>query len=322
MSYSERPGAIDRAIATWLKTIEGGGLRQKAERLTESYRQGRNSAHIDLGAYLTARMPATYAAARRVLAQVAAIAEEFSPLSILDVGAGPGTATWAALAQWPEIEQVSMIEADARFVGLAVELATQSEIRSLTQAKITKAKLGETNHTAELVIAAYVFAELEERAAGEGALKLWKQCEQMLVIIEPGTPRGFARIRNARAALLAAGAHVVGPCTHRDACPMRGKDWCHFTQRLARSREHMHAKGAQVPFEDEPFSWIAVSRLSYPLVSARIVAQPETTKIGITFKLCRAEGLSTPMIASRDKANYKQVKKLEWGDGFPKLLER
>ncbi len=321
MSYSERPGAIDRAIATWLQSREEGTLREKAEKLTEVYRHGRSSAHIDLGAYLTARMPATYAAVRRVLGQVAAIAEGFNPLSVLDIGAGPGTASWAALAQWPDIEDIALIEADARFVGLAAELAAQSEIATLQQAKFIKAKLGDTDIKAELVIAAYVFAELEERAAGEAALKLWKQCEQVLVIIEPGTPRGFARIRNARAALLAASAHVLGPCTHANSCPMIGKDWCHFTQRLARSREHMHAKGAQVPFEDESFSWIAVSRVLYPLVSARIVAPPKATKIGTTFKLCSAEGLSTPLIASRDKANYKLVKKLEWGDGFPKVLE-
>jgi ribosomal protein RSM22 (predicted rRNA methylase) len=322
LSFSERPGAIDATIASWLQNRQNGGLREQAEKLTEAYRHGRSSAHIDLAAYLTARMPATYAAVRRVLSQVAAIAEGFNPNSVLDVGAGPGTASWAAMAQWPAIQQLTMIEADARFVALAEELAQQSEIASLQHAKINKAKLGETSTKAELVIAAYVFAELEERAAGEAALKLWKQTEDVLVIIEPGTPRGFARIRNARAALLAEGAHVLGPCTHTNQCPMTGKDWCHFIQRLARSREHMHAKAAHVPFEDEPFSWIAVSRIKYDLVAARIVAPPETTKIGTTFKLCSAEGLTTPLIASRDKANYKQVKKLEWGDGFPKILEQ
>lgn len=315
MSYSERPGAIDRAVATWLQAREGSTSRHKAEKLTEAYRQGRNSASIDLGAYLTARMPATYAAVVRILTQVSAIAEGFAPRSVLDVGAGPGTASWAVLARWPEISEVSMIEADARFVTLAEELAAQSEISALQLAKIIKGKMGESEAKAELVIAAYVFAELEERAAGEAALKLWAQCEHMLVIVEPGTPRGFARIRNARAALLAAGAQLVGPCTHDEKCPMSGKDWCHFTQRLARSREHMHAKAATVPFEDEPFSWIAVSRVKYKVPVARIMAPPVTTKIGVSLKLCNAQGLVTHQIASRDKQAYKQAKKLEWGDG-------
>jgi ribosomal protein RSM22 (predicted rRNA methylase) len=311
MSYSVRPGELDHAIALWLQNLSGEGLRENAEKLTEAYRHGRSSAHIDLAAYLTARMPATYAAIRRVLGEVA---QTFAPKSILDVGAGPGTASWAALACWPEIAQVTQVEADARFSKLAQELVGQSGLPALANAKFIKSRMAEDATKAGLVIAAYVFAELEERAAGVAALKLWTQTEDVLVVIEPGTPRGHARIRNARSALLDAGAHMLGPCTHANTCPMSGKDWCHFTQRLQRSREHMHAKAATVPYEDEPFSWIAVSRVKFELAKARVIAPPMTTKIAVTLKLCSAEGITEQQIASRDKQAYKQVKKLEWGD--------
>lgn len=313
MSYSERPGELDQAIATWLQTQQGETIRANAGKLTEAYRHGRSSAQIDLAAYLTSRMPATYAAIRRVFDGVG----DFVPRSILDVGAGPGTASWAALARWPALEQITMVEADARFVALAGVLAKASEIPVLARATITKARLDAFETKADLVIAAYVFAEFEERAAGEAALKLWAQCKAMLVIIEPGTPRGFARIRNARAALLDAGAHMIGPCTHENTCPMSGKDWCHFTQRLARSREHMHAKSATVPFEDEKFSWLAVASEKCDLAAARIIAPPVTTKISITLNLCTAGGLTMQQIASRDKQAYKLAKKLEWGDVLP-----
>jgi ribosomal protein RSM22 (predicted rRNA methylase) len=322
LSYSERPGSLDGAISTWLQNQSGGTLRENAEKLTEAYRHGRSSAHVNLAAYLTARMPATYAGVRRVLDELATIAPNFAPSSILDVGAGPGTASWAALARWPEIAQITMVEADPRFALLAGELAKQSDLPALSNATITKTRLNDDATKADLVIAAYVFAELEEKASTAAALKLWQQSQHMLVIIEPGTPRGFARIKAARAALIKEGAHIIGPCAHANACPMAGNDWCHFTQRLARSREHMHAKAAHVPFEDEPFSWIAVARKKYELPSARIVAPPVTTKIGTTFKLCGADGISNRMIASRDKAAYKVAKKLIWGDGVYETVHR
>ena len=52
-------------------------------------------------------------------------------------------------------------------------------------------------------------------------------------------------------------------------------DWCHFSERLQRSRDHMIAKGARVPFEDERYAYVAVSRV--PVVhpaSARIIKPP------------------------------------------------
>ncbi len=316
LSYSERPGELDLAIAAWLQNQSGAELRENAEKLTEAYRHGRSSARVDLAAYLTARMPATYAAVRRVLDEVASVASDFMPRSLLDVGAGPGTASWAALARWPELKNITMVEADPRFVSLANDLAKASGLNALQNSIVSESKMAETSTKAELIIAAYVFAELEERASGEAALKLWANCEQILIIIEPGTPRGFGRIRNARAALLAAGANVVGPCTHAGTCQMAGKDWCHFTQRLQRSREHMHAKAASLPFEDEPFSWLAVSRQRYDLAAGRIVAPPVTTKISTSIKLCSANGINVQQIASRDKAAYKRAKKWAWGDAI------
>jgi ribosomal protein RSM22 (predicted rRNA methylase) len=313
MSYSERPGELDNAIATWMQNQPGAALRSHAEKLSEAYRHGKSSSHINIAAYLTARMPATFAAIARVLNEVKFVAPRFNPTSVLDVGAGPGTASWAALATWPNLAQVLMIEADARFAALASHLAQHSALPALEKANITTARMGAFSGRADIIIAAYVFAEQEERASGEAALNLWNQCNNTLVIIEPGTPQGFTRIKNARAALLAAGAHIMGPCTHANACPMAGKNWCHFTQRLARSREHMHAKAATVPFEDEPFSWIAVSKEKVNLAYARIIAPPTTTKIATTLRTCDANGLNTQTIASRNKQAYKQAKKLEWG---------
>jgi hypothetical protein len=53
-------------------------------------------------AYAATRMPACYAALRRVLGEVGSLRPEWRPRSMLDFGAGPATATWAAAAVWGE----------------------------------------------------------------------------------------------------------------------------------------------------------------------------------------------------------------------------
>jgi ribosomal protein RSM22 (predicted rRNA methylase) len=93
-------------------------------------------------------------------------------------------------------------------------------------------------------------------------------------------------------------------------------DWCHFSVRLSRSRDHMHAKKAAVPFEDEKFSYVIASRQPMALEGSRILAPPVETKAEINLKLCAEIGLTLHGIARRDKAAYKRVRKLEWGDLF------
>ena len=133
------------------------------------------------------------------------------------------------------------------------------------------------------------------------------------MLVEPGTPDGFARICAARAALIKAGAHVAAPCTHDSDCPLAGDDWCHFSQRLPRSRDHMLLKDATVPFEDERYSYVAVMRESVAK-GARILAPPLETKPGLTFKLCDETGLHARFVAARDKDEYRRVRRLGWGN--------
>jgi ribosomal protein RSM22 (predicted rRNA methylase) len=166
---------------------------------------------------------------------------------------------------------------------------------------------------ADLVVAAYALAEIPLPRVAAAARKLWAASSAMLVIVEPGTPAGFARIRAAREVLLGQGAVPVAPCTHALACPIQGDDWCHFSVRLARSRAHMHAKGASVPFEDERFAYLVLARDGEPSGLGRIVAPPLHAKPGSSFRVCAQGRIETRHIARRQKASYKQARKLDWG---------
>ena len=303
------PPALIAGIAAMLEGVSRKDLVARAGKLSAAYRAGQSSAGVagreDALAYLLARAPATFAATAAAFAELQQVAPDFAPKSLLDIGAGPGTATHAAMAAWPSLTAMTMLEPNAPFRQIAQQL--------MPAARIIAADLGAETEGADLVVAAYVMAELPERVAASIAADLWKRTGQALVLVEPGTPQGFARIRAARAALIAAGAHIAAPCTHDNACPMTGDDWCHFSQRLPRTRDHMTLKDASVPFEDERYSYVVA--MPEKIVSgARIIKPPVESKPGVMLPLCDETGLRDLFVAGRDKAAYRAVRKLEWGD--------
>jgi ribosomal protein RSM22 (predicted rRNA methylase) len=304
------------AIADWLARNHEGSLAVKSAELSENYRRRESSQSADLAAYLVTRAPATFASVSRVLRELALTLPDFKPASLLDVGSGAGSATWAAYTEF-ELSDIICIDNDQRFLALAEELARGSELPSLAAAHFLPGSLQATQlPQADLVTAAYVMAELPETEAASNALKLWHAARQAVVVVEPGTPSGFARIRRAREALIKAGAYIAAPCTHENACPMHGTDWCHFTVRLSRSREHMHAKQARVPFEDEPFAYVVATRERPARASGRILKPIVARKGDVGIETCEATGIMQRTVAKRDKAEYKRVRRATWGDAI------
>jgi ribosomal protein RSM22 (predicted rRNA methylase) len=110
------------------------------------------------------------------------------------------------------------------------------------------------------------------------------------------------------------GAHVAVPCPHDGKCPLAAPDWCHFTQRLPRSRAHMQIKGAELAFEDEKFAYVAATRAPVAQHLARVLAQPVVGKVEVTAKLCTADGLAIAKVPRRAKSDYARAKRWRWGD--------
>jgi ribosomal protein RSM22 (predicted rRNA methylase) len=164
------------------------------------------------------------------------------------------------------------------------------------------------------VIASYVIGELGEADQRKLAETMWTKARHALVVIEPGTPAGYARILALRQQLIAAGAYVVAPCPHERHCPLIAPDWCHFNQRLPRSQAHRQIKGAEVPFEDERFIYVALTRAPSAIRTARVLAPPDIGKAEITAKLCTQDGVEVAKIPRRDKAAYAEARRWRWGD--------
>jgi ribosomal protein RSM22 (predicted rRNA methylase) len=294
---------------------------QRAETISQRYRSGAGSRDAvrnsdDALAYAFTRMPATYAATAAALAVAHDVWPEFSPRSLLDTGAGPGTAAWAAVEQFSALTDVRLIDENPHLRELARACLQASSVVALRHAAYDQGDVLAIagSGRADLVIASYVIGELAPDRLLQLADALWSATAGMLVVVEPGTPAGFARVRALRAHLVAQGAHVVAPCPHDRACPIVDPDWCHFSQRLNRSRAHRQVKGAELSFEDEKFSYVALARERPPGFGARVLAHPRVGKAEVSAKLCTPEGIVTATAARRDGARYKAQKAWRWGD--------
>src|SRR2546421_677338 len=60
---------------------------------------------------------------------------------------------------------------------------------------------------ADLVVASYVIGEMGETERKSLARLMWEKTGDTLLLVEPGTPAGYARIIALRHQLIAAGAH-------------------------------------------------------------------------------------------------------------------
>jgi len=318
---ADLPPHLKAALARLTEGVPRNDVARRAGAISQTYRSGGGSAAIrsenDALAYALARMPATYAAVSACLEAIAAIDSEFAPASLLDVGAGPGTATWAAAQAMHSLQQFAMLDANAALRGIALDLArVDGRFKQLDYRQGDALVELSVAHEADLVVASYAIGEVADDRRAKLIDLMWRKTRDVLLIVEPGTPAGYNRIVDCRAQLIASGAHVIAPCPHRMPCPLVAPDWCHFTQRLARSRDHKQLKNAEVPFEDEKFSYVAVSRTprgTHP--AARVLAQPSMTKVEIKAKLCNRNGkASISTIPRRDKEAYASARRWRWGD--------
>jgi len=319
------PPALRQGIDSLLQGVGRSGLAERAAAMSAGYRAGQGSKVVirtaeDAAAYAAARLPATYAAVARALSEADDRLIDFAPRSLLDAGAGPGAAGWAATSIWTSLETAVLLDSSRIFLDLAARLAA-SGAPPLAQAEHRLADLTQvqTLPKADLVMASYVLAEMAQDKVPDLVSNLWAACTGALVLVEPGSVEGWTRIKLARERLTALGAVIAAPCAHDLSCPVMAPDWCHFVQRLPRSRDHRQAKGADRPFEDEKFIYLVAVCADRHLRPAedRILAPPRQSKIALEFKVCTTDGACRQrQIARRDRSDYAIARRLDWGDGL------
>lgn len=322
----EIPPDLRNALDAELAAIPAKRLASATVALSERYRSLRpaRAGHFlhsdeDVAAYAAYRMPATYAAIFAALVQLHDQWLGEPPRSLLDVGAGPGTAMWAAQTVWPSLEQVLLLERDERMIAFGQRLAARATAPSLRDAGWQRTDLLSTWDAEPhgLVVAGYMLNELPEERREAVIDRLWSRVAGSLLLVEPGTPVGFELIRRARQQLIAAGATVLAPCPHDLACPMPDNDWCHFAQRVNRTRLHRAVKSGTLSYEDEKFSYVAVSRQPRPAIAGRVLRHPQILTGRVVLELCVPEGLRTSVITrSKNRQSFRQARDLRWGDAL------
>lgn len=318
----ELPGALKAAVERELERIPLADLQRAAAALSQRYRaetrDGRLHLDADLAvkAYLATRLPATFAAVRTSLEAVAEALPDFSPASLLDIGAGPGTALWAAADCWPSLGAAHMLEASLEARRVGAQLSKQLPgIHTDWKSADVSINVGEIEQ-ADLVTMAYVLDELEPNAIPALISRLWSLATT-LVVVEPGTPAGWRRILAVREQLIQAGASIPAPCPHARPCPLLEPDWCHFARRVARSRIHRLAKGGDAPFEDEKYIFVAATRLPVATQPARVLAPPRQSKGRVELKLCQPDGHTEDLLVSKREGDaYRAARRVDWGDSF------
>ncbi len=341
------PLALREATERLLDGAPLAALQRASERLSAAYRDVAGAAapwtsRYDRLAYVAERLPATCAATHAVFGELRRHAPELPVNSLLELGAGPAPGLWAARPHFPALQRATHVEIDVDMAELGRRLQAGGGLAAGVQS--TSVRLDRTEpvqqaggglaagvqstwrvqdavraHELEghdLVLVGYVLGELRQGDRDRFVDTAWSLATGALVIVEPGTPAGAARVMRARARLVEHGAAVAAPCPHAGVCPLPADDWCHFGARVNRSSLHRRLKGGRLPYEDEKYAYVVVTRGRADPCAARVLRRPETAPRRVVLPLCTAGGLRRELVTRRDGDRYRTARRTRWGDGW------
>lgn len=308
-------------ISELCEGVPGTLLARACAELSASYREGGVSGARSSGgwarhhylAYLVARVPATSSAIAAAASAAHDACPSFEPASVADLGAGPGTSVLALAGRYPGA-RFRLYERDPQFIALARQLlaGVSNDIEFVT-ADLARSPVVEP---ADLVVLSYALGELADSAVATLLARAWAAARQMLIVVEPGSPRGFRGVLDARDSLLASGGFVAAPCPHASACPLASDDWCHFAARVSRSRLHRQIKHGALSYEDEKFAYVAVAKLPVEQAAGRIIRRPIVRPRAVELVCCTSDGLARPTIGRGDHERYRAARAARWGDAW------
>lgn len=299
-------------------------LKTEFEKINRSYRN-KNSRTDDYRitdekgaiAYLLYRMPATANVISKILNELKSDFPDFNPEDILDIGSGPGVS----------LLPISIIFEDTGSITLVEEMKTMADLGKKITDKIPGIngkvrwinfsfnKISEERKY-DLVLASYMLNELDETETEEFIRKIDRITGDIAVVIVPGTPEFFRQLLYFRKSALDLGFNILSPCTFTGKCHMEQADnWCHFSERIQRTSILRKIKDGELPYEDEKYSYIVLSKNRHPSEGKRIIRHPLIRKGLTEVMTCDINGIEeTKVTKSKNAGLYKLLKKAGWGD--------
>ena len=271
---------------------------------------------LDAKVYSVIRYPATYKAFDSALRYSFIHLENIDISNALDVGAGSASASISLLHSLPSIKSIDLLEKEDVMIDIGDYLLSHIDHSSTSisyhKCDITKDELSSSKY--DLVFSSYVLNELEKDDILPVIKKMWEATNKVMLVVEPGTPKGFEIIKMIREYLLSQNGYILAPCPHMNSCPMFSSDWCHFSTRVSRSKLHKELKGGDVPYEDEKYCYIAFSKSPCSRCENRILRHPQISSGFITLEVCSKDGFKIMKVTKKEKERFKAARKSAAGD--------
>jgi ribosomal protein RSM22 (predicted rRNA methylase) len=321
------PLPLSRALDAVLDGLPADPLRRATASLIEAYRSGAPPTAQVLrdpttaAAYAAYRMPATHAAVTRALRLATDLAPGLEVGSLVDVGGGTGAAAWAVADAFPGLERATVLDGSPDALALGARIGRHGPA-PVAGATWTRAVLGPGTAlpAADLVTVSYVLGELPEALRHTVVDAAAAAAARLVLVIEPGTPRGYAAVLEARDRLTGAGWHLLAPCPQDGPCPVASRpgDWCHFAARLDRTALHRRLKGGRLGHEDEKFSFVVAARDPVSPAAGRVLRHPVTRKGLVQLEVCDAQASTGRVVVTRrDPIAYRAARDASWGSPWP-----
>ncbi len=284
-------------------------LKNVASDIMEQYKNNSNKGNDLINSslaskvYAVYRLPATYSAFGEALKHTLELYDQNID-SVIDVGAGSGSASLAVSHLLPNIKNFTLLERNKYMMEIGKTLHNFDYINY-------DLSIDNLDIKSDLVMSNYVLNELDQNSRINAINKMWNMTNKIMLIVEPGTPEGFALIRQIRDYLISIGAYVIAPCTHMGVCL---NTWCHFSTRVSRSKLHKDLKGGDAPYEDEKYCYIAFSKSEITPCKNRILRHPQINPGFVELEVCTKDGFKKIKYSKKDKELFKRARKSDAGD--------